>query len=80
MRLTNVKAMVAKVMTVGMLAGAFAMAAPVKAEAQQVVVGFGYRPYYVAPGYYERLRIERERRFEFERHEAWVRGHEYHRW
>jgi len=47
MKITNVKAMAAKVLTVGLVAGAFALAA--KAEAQ---VTFGVRfghPVYVAP-------------------------------
>ena len=35
MKLTSVKAMVAKAMTVGMLAGAFVLATPAKAQAQQ---------------------------------------------
>ena len=39
MKVMNVKAMVAKVMTVGLLAGAFALAAPVKAEAQGFEIG-----------------------------------------
>ena len=62
MKITNVKAMVAKVFSIGLLAGAVVMAAPAKAEAQ---VGIGvrigpaypvyHRPVYVAPpvyGYY----------------------------
>ncbi len=67
MKISSLKATVAKVFTVGLLAGAVAMAAPQKADAQ---VSFGvrvggpvygrpaYRPYpYVAPvpygyGYY----------------------------
>jgi hypothetical protein len=61
MKITNLKATVAKVFTVGLLAGAVAMAAPQKAEAQ---VSFGvrvggpvyarpaYRPYYAAPAPY----------------------------
>ena len=40
MKITNLKATVAKVFTVGLLAGAVAMAAPAKAEAQ---VSFGVR-------------------------------------
>jgi hypothetical protein len=58
MKITNVKAMVAKVFTVGLLAGAFAIAAPSKADAQ---VGFGVRvgpvavyhrpPVFVGPRY-----------------------------
>jgi len=65
MKITNLKATVGKVFTVGLLAGAVAMAAPQKAEAQvrfgvrfggPVYVGHPYRPYvYAAPvpyGYY----------------------------
>ncbi len=62
MKITNVKAMFAKVFTVGLLAGAFAIAAPTKADAQ---VAFGvrvgpvavyhrppvYPPAYVGPAY-----------------------------
>jgi hypothetical protein len=87
MKSTNVKAMVAKVMTAGLLAGAFVMAAPVKAEAQQfgAVVQVGY-PHldYSQRGYYERQRMEQERRAEFERreairrHEEWARMHRFH--
>ena len=66
MKLTNVKAMIAKVFTIGLLAGAVVMAAPTKAEAQVGIgvrigpaVPYGYRrPVYVAPapyyGYYGR--------------------------
>ncbi len=88
MKSTNVKAMVAKVMTVGLLAGAFVMAAPAKADAQQfgAVVEVGY-PHldYSRRDYYERQRIEQERRAEFERreairrHEEWVRAHRFDR-
>ncbi|SNS23506.1 hypothetical protein SAMN05421770_101104 [Granulicella rosea] len=56
MTITNVKAMVAKVLTVGVLAGAVVMAAPAKAEAQGFAVGVRFgapvRPVYVAPRYY----------------------------
>jgi hypothetical protein len=73
MKITNVKAMVAKGVTVGLLAGAFVLAAPAKANAQQfAVVQVGY-PHY-GPDYYARLRFEQERR-----HAEWVRAHErYH--
>jgi hypothetical protein len=76
MKITNVKAMVAKGVTVALLAGAFAMVAPIKAEAQQFAVGVrvGYPVYargYYGPDYYARLRIEQERR-----HAEWVRAHE----
>lgn len=68
MKITNVKAMVAKALTVGLLAGAALLAAPAKASAQPVILGVqvGY-PYYGYPGrgYYER------------RHEEWIRAHEY---
>ncbi len=71
MKLTSVKSMIAKGVTVGLLAGAIALAAPAKAEAQQFAVGvqFGSPAYgYVAPGdYYARQRYEeycRQRAFE----------------
>ena len=66
----NLKSMLAKGMTVGLLAGAVALAAPAKANAAVVVVGVG-APYYGRAGYYERLRIEEARR-----HAEWVRAHE----
>ena len=47
MKITNVKAMVAKMFTVGLLAAAVVMAAPAKAEAQVAVgVRIGPAPYY----------------------------------
>ena len=70
----GVKAMIAKGVTVGLLAGAFALAAPAKAEAQQfaerVQVGF---PHYdhVSRDRYERMRIEEARR-----RAEWMRAHE----
>ncbi len=75
MKLTSVKAMVAKAMTVGMLAGAFVLATPAKAQAQQFGVGVqvGYPPYGYSRDYYERLRCERERREAFLRQQAWER-------
>jgi len=51
MKSTNVKAMVAKMFTVGLLAAAVVMAAPTKAEAQVAVgVRIGHGPYF-APAY-----------------------------
>ena len=81
MKLTNVKAMVAKVMTVGMLGGALVLAAPAKAQAQGLTLGVqvGYPAYGYGRDYYERPRCERERREAFlreqawERHQAWLR-------
>jgi hypothetical protein len=70
MKIANVKGMVAKVLTVGFLAGAVAMAAP-KAQAQEVFVGPGF---YARHDFYERERIEAIRR-----HDAWVRAEEYRR-
>ncbi len=74
MKLANVTSMLKKGVTVGLLAGAVALATPAKANAAVVVgVGFG-APYYGRAGYYERLRIEEARR-----HAEWVRAHErYH--
>jgi hypothetical protein len=84
MKITNVKAMVAKGVTVGLLAGAFVLAAPAKADAQQFAVGvragypayYGYPAYrYYGPDYYARLHFEQERR-----HAEWVRAHEFERY
>ena len=71
---TKAKAMIAKGVTVGLLAGAFALAAPAKADAQ-VVVQVGYPHYVYGPDYYARLRFEEARR-----HEEWVRAHEFERY
>ncbi len=87
MKRSNVKSMVAKVMTVGLLAGAFVMAAPVKAQAQGFDLGvqIGYPHYdYGHRDYWEHERreafarqqaFERQQAFlrheEWERHEAW---------
>lgn len=81
MKFTSVKTMIAKGVTVGLLAGAVALAAPAKAEAQQFAVGVqvGYPHYdyvgrdydYARRNYYERQRIEEARR-----HAEWVRAHE----
>jgi hypothetical protein len=72
MKLANVKSMLVKGVTVGLLAVGVAMAAPAKANAA-VVLGVGAgAPYYGRPGYYERLRIEEARR-----HAEWVRAHEF---
>jgi hypothetical protein len=74
MKVTNVKAMVAKVMTVGLLAGAFALAAPVKAEAQGFAVSIqaGYPRYdFGRRHYYSHLRFEQERRAAFIRQQEW---------
>jgi hypothetical protein len=88
MKSTNVKAMVVKGMTVGLLAGAFVLAAPAKAQAQGWQVGVaigGYppAPYGYSREYYERLRCERQEAFERQQayareqayleHEAWER-------
>ncbi len=71
MKLANVKGMVVKVLTVGFLAGAVVMAAPAKAQAQEVFVRDGF---YARHDFYERERIEAIRR-----HDAWVRAEEYRR-
>ncbi len=80
MTIPNVKAMVAKVMTVGLLAGAVALAAPTKAQAETFVgVRVGY-PHYATPGFFEFQRREEFRRHEeFVRHEEWVRAHPFDR-
>jgi hypothetical protein len=84
MKATQMKSMITKVMTAGLLAGAFLFAGAKKTEAQQFSIGVqigqpvvypGYygRPGYYDRGYYERLRCERERREAFARQEAWER-------
>jgi len=95
MKLTSVKSMVMKGVTVGLVAGAVALAAP-KAQAQQFAVGvqFGAPGYgYVAPGdYYARQRYEelcRQRAFAAQQayarqqawaqHEAWERHEAFER-
>jgi len=75
MTLTNVKAMVAKVVAVGFLAGAFLMAGPQKAEAQQVV--FAVRAGYPNQGFYHRDHYDHIRREEFRRRDDWARTREY---
>jgi hypothetical protein len=72
MKLANIKAVVAKVLAVGVLAGAVVLAAPTKAQAQEVVVGIGGP--YARHDFYERERIEA-----FRRHEAFVRAEEFRR-
>ncbi len=85
MRLTNVKAMVAKAMTIGLLAGAFAMAAPVKAQAQAFAFGVevGHPRYDVYRhdrfDRFDHVRAEEIRRHEeFVRQEEWRRAHDFH--
>ncbi len=94
MKLSNVTVMVGKVMTIGLVAGAVALVAPAKADAQQVVFGVQYgAPYYQDYGetrrdYYrhEQWERERERQAAIAQHEAWERQqawdrHEQHeRW
>ena len=78
MKLANVKSMLVKGVTLGLLVGAVALTAPAKANAEVVVgVGFGApyvgAPHYGRAAYYERLRIEEARR-----HAEWVRAHQFH--
>jgi hypothetical protein len=68
MKLTSIKAIAAKGMTLGLLAGAFVLAGPAKAEAQQVVLRVGYpHSYYYGYGHPR-----------FVRHDTWVRAHDRH--
>lgn len=78
MNITNVKALVAKMFTVGLIAGAVVIAAPSKAQAQislgvrvgPVVSRPIYRGDVYAPGYYDRYDHEAwERRQAYLRHE-----------
>ena len=68
----SVKGMVAKVLTVGFLAGAMVMFAPAKAQAQEVVVGVGAP--YARHDFYERERLQ-----EFHRHREFERERAYRR-
>lgn len=70
MKLANMKGLVAKVVTVGFLAGAVVMFAPAKAQAQEFFVGNG--GFYARHDFYERQRIEA-----FRRHEALERQREF---
>jgi hypothetical protein len=83
MKITNVKAMVAKMFTVGLLAGAVVIAAPNKAQAQVsfgVRVGpvYGFRPAYVAPRYVAPSPIFYGPGFGYDR-AAWFRHQEWER-
>lgn len=87
MTVTNVKAMIAKGVTVVLLAGAVALAAPAKAEAQQFAVGVQLGSPYYGNDYYARQRYEEycqrqawARHEAEERHEAWVRQQAYDRY
>src|SRR3954454_2947747 len=75
MKATQLKAMITKVMTVGLIAGALALG-PVKAEAQSWGVGVQIGTPAYGRDYYARLRYERERRAAFERQQAWLRAQE----
>jgi len=85
MRRTNLKAMVAQGLTIGLLAGAVAIAMPAKAQAQEFGVGVGF----ATPVLFEHPRFDYARRdgFEFQRreairreefrHEEWARAHRF---
>jgi hypothetical protein len=91
MKLTNVKALIAKSLTVGLLVGAFVLAVPAKADAQQFAVGvqFGSPSYgYDSPrDYYARQRYEelcRQRAFAaqqaaYARQQAWAQQEAFER-
>ena len=82
MKATQVKSLVAKVMTAGVLAGALMFVTPAKAGAQQFSVGVQigrpavYPDYYARRDYYDRLRWEQARRAEIARRE-WIRRQEW---
>lgn len=75
MKLSGVKAMIGKVMAISLVAGAFALVAPGKAEAQQFGLGVRIGPSYSDEGRwdgYDRARYERQREA-IAQHEAWER-------
>ena len=82
MKLTSVKSMLIRGVTVGVLAGAVVLTAPAKAEAQQFAVGvqFGAPGYgYYAPGdYYARQRAFAAQQA-WAQHEAWDRHEAFER-
>ena len=84
MTVNNVKAMVAKGVTVVLLAGAFALAGPAKADAQQFAMGVQVGSPYFGGDYYARQRYEAYRRqqawIQHERQEAWQRQQAYNRY
>ena len=71
MQITTVKAMVAKVLMAGFVAGALVMAAPAKASAQEVIVRANVGPVFV-PAAFGYDRYDRDRGFR--RHEEWERS------
>lgn len=71
MKLSGVKSIVGKVMAIGLVAGAVALASPAKAQAQQYGIGPSYHDADRWDGY-GRSRYEREREA-IARHEAWER-------
>ena len=93
MTIPNVKAMVVKAITVGLVAGALAMVAPAKAEAQHFTFGVQVGgPVYGYQGGYDRERYEaycRQQEYvrqqanlrqqAFLQHDAWER-HEHEAW
>jgi hypothetical protein len=94
MKLTSIKTLVVKGLTAGLLAGAFVLAAPAKANAQQFVVGvqfgspnYGYGYGYDNPrDYYARQRYEelcRQRAFAaqqaYARQQAWAQHEAFER-
>ena len=73
MKDTNVKAKVAKVITVGILAGAFVLAAPMKAEAQDWRFGVQFGgPVYVGDDDGRREHWEHEQQEAFARQQAYL--------
>jgi hypothetical protein len=82
MKLTSVKSMLMKGVMVGMVAGAVALAAPAKAQAQQFAVGvqFGSPSYgYDGPrDYYARQRAF-EAQQAYARQQAWARHEAFER-
>ena len=75
MKLTDGKALVGKVMAIGLVAGAMAFAAPARAQAQGFAVGVQFGPAFRYDGrrdVYAQERYERERA-EIARQEAWQR-------
>jgi len=81
--IARIRKLVAKVMLAGVAAGALMIASPVKAQAQEIVVGvragYGPRAGFAFDRRQEFLRREEfARREAFLRHEEWLRAQRFH--
>jgi hypothetical protein len=78
--IARIRKLVAKAMLAGMAAGAFMVAIPTKAQAQEIVVGVRAGAPFYGPraGFGFERREEFARREAFLRHEEWLRAQRFH--